>query len=146
LHPDHPAPRLRALARDAALRYRDASSVVPLPRFVLACGATLPASLHHCIKDHHADHLRPRSPVVCPAPDRLAYCYQRRPLPAEWSGLSVPHDAIVTVHLINARCTVRVLAVPGRPRLAEAFDTDPHCTVVSSRRSLDARRHWHVWD
>ena len=75
-----------------------------------------------------------------------AYRYQRPPLIAEWPDLTVPPDAIVTVHLINARCTVRVLAVPGRPRLAEALDTDPHYTVVSPHQSLHAGRPRHVWE
>jgi len=75
----------------------------------------------------------------------LAYRYQRPPLPDEWPELEVPPDAIVTVHLINARCTVRVLAVPGKPRLAEAIDTDPLQVVLSPRRSLDAGRFPHVW-
>jgi hypothetical protein len=73
------------------------------------------------------------------------YRYQRSPVHAEWPDLDVPPDAIVTVHLINARCTVRVLAVPGKPRLAEVIDTDPHWTSVSPRRSLTARMPEHVW-
>jgi hypothetical protein len=65
--------------------------------------------------------------------------YQGLPRPEEWFHVSVPPDAIVTVHYINARCTVRVLAVPHGPRLAEAVDTDPTWTMVSMRRSLDTR-------
>ncbi len=75
----------------------------------------------------------------------LAYRTQRPPLPDEWPDLELPSDAIVTVHLINARCTVRVLAVPGRPRLAEVLDTDPLQVVVSPRRSLMAGRFRHMW-
>ncbi len=45
--------------------------------------------------------------------------YERAPLPYEWPDLPVPPDAVMTVHLINAHCTVRVLAVPHGPRLAE---------------------------
>jgi hypothetical protein len=73
------------------------------------------------------------------------YRYQRPPLPTEWPNLDVPPDAVVTVYLINARCTVRVLAVPGTPRLAESIDTDSHYTVVSPRRSLTARMPPHMW-
>jgi hypothetical protein len=39
--------------------------------------------------------------------------------------LAVPPDAIITVHLINARCTVRVLALPAGPRLAGGLDPAP---------------------
>ncbi len=65
--------------------------------------------------------------------------YQRAPLAYEWPDVSVPPDAIVTVHLINARCTVRVLARPKGRRVAEALDTDPSWTLASVHRSLDAR-------
>jgi hypothetical protein len=51
--------------------------------------------------------------------------YQRAPIAHEWPDLSVPPQAVVTVHLINAHCTVRVLGVPHGPRLAEVLDTDP---------------------
>jgi hypothetical protein len=50
--------------------------------------------------------------------------YQRAPFTQEWPDLSVPAQAVVTVHLINTRCTVRVLGVPDGPRLAEELDTD----------------------
>ena len=51
--------------------------------------------------------------------------YQRPPLAEEWQEFPIPQNAIVTVHLINDRCTVRVLEVPQGPRLATAIDTDP---------------------
>ncbi len=51
--------------------------------------------------------------------------YQRAPIAQEWPDLLVPPQAVVTVHLINAHCTVRVLGLPHGPRLAEVLDTDP---------------------
>ncbi len=70
-----------------------------------------------------------------------AFCYHRPPLPHEWPDLVVPPDAVVTVHLINARCTLRVLAMPHGPRLAEALDSDP-AALVRGRRAPSVR---HVW-
>ena len=66
--------------------------------------------------------------------------YQRAPFASEWPDVPVPPDAIVTVHYINARCTVRVLARPKGRRVAEAFDTDPAQAELPLRRALDARR------
>ena len=73
-----------------------------------------------------------------------AYCYQRPPLPHEWPDLVVPPDAVVTVHLINHRCIVRVLALPGGPRLAEVLDTDP-VPVVRGRWVVRKPVPRHVW-
>jgi hypothetical protein len=73
------------------------------------------------------------------------YRYQRPPLLNEWPDLRVPLDAVVTVHLINACCTVRVLACPGGPRLAEALATDLAAVVLPVRCALDVRLPRHVW-
>ncbi len=56
--------------------------------------------------------------------------YQRAPFAYEWPDLLVPPQAVVTVHLINPHCTVRVLGVPHEPRLAEVLDTDPTHAVL----------------
>ncbi len=69
------------------------------------------------------------------------YRYQRAPLPHEWPDWLVPPDAVVTVHLINGRCILRVLALPAGPPLAEALDIDP-APVVRGRRAPGVR---HVW-
>ncbi len=68
-----------------------------------------------------------------------SYQYCRLPRPQEWPNVCVPPDAVVTVHYINTRCTVRVLALPDGPRLAEAVDTDPAQAMLPLRRVLDAR-------
>jgi hypothetical protein len=70
--------------------------------------------------------------------------YQRAPFAYEWPGVAVPPDAVVTVHYINARCTVRVLAPPKGRRVAEVLDTDPTQDVLPLRRALDARSPWRV--
>jgi hypothetical protein len=57
--------------------------------------------------------------------------YQRAPFAYEWPDLLVPPQAVVTVHLINPHCTVRVLGVPHGPRLAEVLDTDPTHAVLT---------------
>lgn len=56
--------------------------------------------------------------------------YQRAPLPEEWQEMPIPSSAIVTVHLINERCTVRVLELPKGKRLASVLDTDAERCIV----------------
>ncbi len=56
--------------------------------------------------------------------------YQRAPLPDEWQEAMIPTTAIVTVHLINERCTVRVLELPQGERLATVLDTDAEHFIV----------------
>lgn len=77
--------------------------------------------------------------------------YQRAPLPAEWPAVDVPPAAVVTVHQINAHCTVRVLAIPKERRLAEAIDTDTPPPVVPAHpvpgeRMATLRGPWFYWD
>ncbi len=50
--------------------------------------------------------------------------YRRIPLANEWEEFPIPQEAVVTVHLINDRCTVRVLEIPDGARLATALDTE----------------------
>ncbi len=50
--------------------------------------------------------------------------YQRGPFPGEWQAYCVPHDAVVTVHRITHRCTVRVLHLSTGQRIATALDSD----------------------
>ncbi len=51
------------------------------------------------------------------------HIYQRAPLPEEWQECPVPEDAVVMVHLITGRCTVRVLKRPDGQKLATVLDT-----------------------
>lgn len=52
------------------------------------------------------------------------HMYQRPPFPEEWQHFSIPHEAVVTVHWINARCTVRVLKLPDGKKVATLLDTE----------------------
>ncbi len=52
------------------------------------------------------------------------HVYQRAPLPEECQEYPVPQNALVTVHLITSRCTVRVLKLPTGQKVATVVDTE----------------------